>query len=344
MDLGNDDGVGWTVGGVDGSAGRVRGWVQRAWRWVALSGDRRVVAGVVLLVGFVVNGPLGYTVLTPVNPEAPSDSVTVPLVAALLSGTFLLFSVVVSVNSLFVSQQQNPIGKQYGRIQEVVSFRRRLEDEMDVAYVPADPETLLRTLSGEILARAQQIESELSTADFALAADLDAYVESLARETGEMNDGLADATTPFGVVHATMDYNHDQQLDDLRELDARYGDEMTDATTDTIADLLSLLQYFAAAREYFKTLYTRAEFANLSRDLVLTAVPTVGIVATYLHYLESMPDAHMLVTAVEAIAFAPFVLVASYVLRVAVVSRHTQAAGQFVAGDHGGDVDPIESD
>lgn len=328
----------------DGVGPRARRLVGRAWRWVALSGDRRVVAASVLVLGFVANGPFGYTVLTPVNPRAPSDSVTVPLVAALLSGTFLLFSVVVSVNSLFVSQQQNPIGQQYGRIQDVVSFRRRLEDAMDVAYVPADPETLLRSLSGEILGRAQAVETELTTADFELAADLDAYVRSLAQETGEMNDGLADATTPFAVVHATMDYNHDQQLDDLRELRARYGDEMDDATVDTIDDLLTLLQYFAAAREYCKTLYTRAEFANLSRDLVLTAVPTVGLVASYLHYIESMPDHQLLVTAVEAVAFAPFVLVASYVLRVAVVSRHTQAAGQFVAGDHGGDVEPIESD
>jgi uncharacterized membrane protein len=49
-------------------------------------------------------------------------------VSTLLSGTFLVFSIVVSVSTLVVSQQQDPLAQQFGRIQSVVTFRRQRKD------------------------------------------------------------------------------------------------------------------------------------------------------------------------------------------------------------------------
>lgn len=313
--------------------------------WLLLRGDRRVVALATLLLGFFVIGPLGHAALPHISDSFAQDHPTVvTLVSALLSGTFFLFSIVVSVNTLFVSQQQNPLGQQFGRVQSVVEFRRSLEDVVDADHVPAEPDALLRLLSGEILERAHHLDDELATADFELRGELKDYVSSLAEETGEMNEQLADAQTTFGFVRAMMDYNHDRQINDLRYLRAEYGEELTDATEHRIEEMLRLLQYFATAREYFKTLYTRREFANLSRDLVFTTVPSVALVASFLHYLDHIPDSHILVTAIEAVAFAPFMLVASYILRVAIVSKHTQAAGQFVVDDGAGDIHGIARD
>ncbi|MBP1954626.1 hypothetical protein J2752_001538 [Halarchaeum rubridurum] len=315
---------------------------RRDWhRWVAFSADRRILTTLVLLIGFTFFGPVASFLLPSAKNPLADSSPTISLVSALLSGTFFLFSIVVTVNTLFVSQQQHPLAQQFGRVQSVVEYRRQLEDVVDTEHVPAEPEALLRLLSGSILERAQRLEDELGAADFELREDLDGYVETLAEETGEMNRGLEDAEDTLDVVLATIDYDHDRQIHDLRAIRVAHGDELDDGTAERIEEMLRLLQYAATAREYFKTLYTRRDLANLSRDLVLTAVPTAAIVAAFMHFLTDLPDSNLLVVAVEAVAFAPFVLVAAYVLRVTLVNSAQRAAGQFVVGDDGGDIEGI---
>jgi hypothetical protein len=292
-----------------------------------------VVTGLLLVIGFTQTVAIGVAVAVPEATGLATENTAIPLASALLSGTLLLFSIVVSVNSLYVSQQQNPLSQQFGRIQGVLEFRRRLEDVMGVDHVPAQPDKLLRLLSGEILERAQYVEDEIHTADIEFRRDFDAYVESLGAETSAMNKRLGDATDTLDILLAMMDYNHDRQINDLRRLQAEYGDRLDDGVGERIDEMLRLLQFFAAAREYVKTIYTRREFARLSRDLTLTTIPTVAVVATFLHFLTDLPDVDALTTVVIAVAFAPFLLVSTYILRVAVISKRTQAAGQFVAGD-----------
>lgn len=311
---------------------------------MAYTADRRVVTTAVLCVGFVVFGPVaGFLLPSPKNPLADA-SPTIPLVSALLSGTFFLFSIVVTVNTLFVSQQQQPLGQQFGRVQSVVEYRRRLEDVVDTEHVPAAPEALLQLLSGSILERAQYLEDELGAADFELREDFEGYVERLAAETGEMNRGLERADDTLDVVLATMDYDHDKQIHDLRAIRVAHGDDVDAATAERIDEMLRLLQYAATAREYFKTLYTRRDLAHLSRDLVLTAVPTAAVVAAFMHFSNDLPDSNLLVVGVEAVAFAPFVLVAAYVLRITLVNSAQAAAGQFVVEDETGDIEGIPDD
>jgi hypothetical protein len=319
-------------GEIQGVGDGLPGPLTRLWEWLALSGDRRAVTALLLSVGFAQTVAIGIVIATPRTGGLASDNTAIPLTSALLSGTLLLFSIVVSVNSLYVSQQQNPLSQQFDRIQGILEFRKRLEDVMGVDHVPARPDELLRLLSSGILERAQYVEDEIHTADIEFQRDFDAYVESLAEETSGMNRSLAESTDTLDVVLAMMDYNHDRQINDLRRLQAEYGDQLDDGVGETIDEMLQLLQHFAAAREYFKTIYTRREFARLSRDLTLTTIPTVAVVATFLHFATDLPDADVLTTVVIAVAFAPFLLVSAYILRVAVISKRTEAAGQFVAG------------
>lgn len=306
--------------------------VERFRRWVFLTGDRRAVTATLLVAGYVLAAPVGHALL-PHGPHLGARDATVPLLNTMLSGTFLIFSIVVSINSLFVSGEQSPLDQQFGRVQSVVEFRRQLEEVVDVEHVPASPGPLVRLLSGEILERAQRLEDELVTADVAVRENISEYVSELSAETGRMNDEIDGAASPLAITIAMMDYNHDRQINDLRRIRAEHGDALSPAAEEALDELLRLLQYFAAGRQYFKTLYTKSEFASLSRWLVLTSIPAVAITALFLHYLAWVPRNHLLVAGVEAVSFAPFLLVATYVLRVTAVSRQTWAAGQFAVTD-----------
>lgn len=306
--------------------------VTRLRRWVLLTGDRRLVAAAALVGGYVLVGPLGHSLL-PGHAHIDQADATVPLLTTMLSGTFLIFSIVVSINSLFVSGEQSPLDQQFGRIQSVVEYRRQLESVVETDHIPAEPTSLVRTVSGDILRRAQRLEDELVTTDVGARENVSTYVSSLGEETGRMNEELVGADSAVEVTVAMMDYNHDRQINDLRRLRADHSEQLSDTAEEAIDELLRLLQYFAAARQYFKTLYTKTEFASLSRWLVFVSLPSVAIVATYLHYVSLVPETHLVVAAVEGAAFAPFLLVGSYVLRVTTVSRRTWAAGQFAVSD-----------
>jgi len=316
----------------------------RLYRWVLLDGNRVAVAGAGLVGGFLLVGVVGHFVDGALLAESPHDhrQTTVPLVSALLSGNFLLFSIVVSVNSLFVTQEVSALDREFRRIQSVVEYRRQLENVLDVDHIPAEPVQFVRLLSAEILQRVQRVDDEVHAAEVDLRADLDQYLSSLATETGEMNRQLGTATSNADLVIAMMDYNHDRQIHDLRRLQSTHSDALLERTSESIDDLLQLLQYVATGRAYFKSLYIRQEFANLSRNLVFTSVVSVATTASFLHFLDSIPTPNLLVTSVEAVALAPFILVGSYVLRVSAVSRRTQAAGQFVVSDSvTGDIEGI---
>jgi hypothetical protein len=314
------------------------GW-ERLSRWVLLEGDRRAVALVELAVIAVFVGPIGHLFTSDVASALDDNSTVTSTVSTLLSGNFLLVSIVVSVSSVFATQEQSPLGQQFGRVQDVVEFRRSLEDVIDHDHAPADPGQLLRLLVGDILERAQALETSLSGVDVDVRADLQSYVETLGTESGEMNErldrsGRGDTLT---LLLATFDYDHDRQINDLRRIRAEHGDAIPEAADETIEEMLRLLQYLAALREYFKTQYLREAFADLSRGLVFLALPSIVVVSFTLLHLNRLPDSELLIGSIYLLSLAPFALLAAYVVRVAAVSKRTRAAGQFAVDDPGED-------
>jgi hypothetical protein len=314
---------------------RRRSPIVRVHRWFLLTGNRWYVTTVILVAVYVGLAPVGHA-LVPVGPDTFGPNAVRPLLTTLLSGSFLLVSIVVSINSLFVSQEQTPLGRQFDRIRDVGEFRRDIESLIDTPISPAEPARFLRLLTGSILARAQLIEEDINesvelgdaAARTALRSGVDSYVAHLAEETRVVSSALDDADTTFELVVATMDYDYSRQANDLRRL--RSGHDLPDEAEERIQSILDLLQYFATAREYFKTLYFGREFADLSNGLLLVSLPSIALVAFVLLHLNSFGDLHAVTTAVTTVALAPFALLSAYVVRVGTIAKRTRASGQFV--------------
>lgn len=298
-------------------------------RWVLLTGDRRIVAAALLAAFAVLFGPVGHVV----TPGGSSHETTVPLVTTLLSGNFVLVSIVVSVNSVFVSGEQSPLGQQFGRIRDTAEFRRQLESVVEADHVPADPGGFLQVLTGDIVERGQRLQDDVPPADVDVRADLDGYLDRLGAASGDMNARLRDVERPLEAVLATMHFDYARQVADLQRLRADHGDDLPEAAATTLEEMLDLLEYFAVARAYFKSLYLRREFASLSTNLVYVAVPSIAAVSFFLLHFSQLPSTHTLVVAVHVVALAPFALLSAYVVRVAAISRRTESPGHFVFGD-----------
>lgn len=303
----------------------------RVGSWFVYRGNRLAVTGVGLAVAFVLFGPVGEFAVGEDPAILLEQSHFVSLVTTLLSGNFLLLSIVVSVNAVFVSGEQNPLGRQFERVRSTREFRRGIEDVVEFDHVPAEPGAFLRVLTGDLVERAQRLDESLTTADVEFRRDVDAYRESLADAVGELNAAVGADPSPLSVVLAIARFDCDRQVNDLRGL--RAGDDVPADAADEIDDLLALLEYLVTAREYFKTLYFRREFANLSTHLVYVGLPAIALGSFAVLHVDGLPTWDWLVVGIYVVSLAPIFLLSAYVVRVAAVSQRTEAAGQFIVYD-----------
>jgi hypothetical protein len=310
---------------------RVSAPLARTYRWLLLDGDRLTVTAVMLVVLFVLIGPVGHSLLDLTGSGLSDRRSVAQLLSTLLSGVFLLVSIVVSINSLYVSREQVPLGEQFDRVRNAVEFRRELEDLVDVPISPAEPDRFLQVLTSELVSKAQTLNDQLSHADADLEADAQEYVAHAAEQTEELNASLQSASSPLSLVLATMDYDETELTVGLRRIRSE-RDRIPDDADATIEELLQIIDHLTAASEYFKTLYFGREFAELSNRLLVVAVPAIGIVSFALSHVNRLPDSRLLVALIHVIALAPVALLATYVVRVATVSKRTRSTGQFLVG------------
>ena len=329
-------------------------------RWFLLTGDRRVV--VCTLLSAVFGLTLSALVALPPGTELllPDRGTVSTILNTLLSGVILLVSIVVSVASLFVSQELSPLGRQRERIEETREFREQTEAVLDREVSPARPGGFLRAVTQAVLGHAQELEDTVASpahpgvdeaTDGDVGADVDAVLELVADDVERVNRTLTETDTgTFDQLLAALEYDYAGQLYAVRRLQSRHAERFSEASEAAVADLTDALQFFAAAREYFKSLYFEREFSNLSADLIYVSLPAIVLVsavvlAVDIRLLEGtvggVPTLLFVAAAGYTVGLAPFLVLTAYVLRVATVSRLTLSAGPFIVREDRDADDPV---
>nr|MCH7662101.1 hypothetical protein [Euryarchaeota archaeon] len=102
------------------------------------------------------------------------------------------------------------------------------------------------------------------------------------------------------------------------------------------------------AREHFKTLYFQWELINLSRAILYAAVPALVVVAGMLMYVDvdavsgatmGVDNLVLLTSGAFTISLIPFVILLTYILRIATVAQRTLAMGPFILRESERDAD-----
>ena len=111
----------------------------------------------------------------------------------------------------------------------------------------------------------------------------------------------------------------------------KHANEFTDEAAEPLGRLAGTLQHIEVASRLFKAVFIESELSELSRFLLYVGFPAqLAAVALTLVYTApgpepplAVPVLRVLVPAVIAAGFAPFVLLSSYVIRLTVVARRT---------------------
>jgi hypothetical protein len=333
--------------------------------WLLVDADRLHVAAVALAGFFLAIVAGGHLHPTPALELLTRGDSTETLFQALVTSTITGVTLVLTVGQLVLSQELGSLADQRDRMQGAVAFRSEAADAVGAEVGPAEPSAFLRALVAATGDHARDLRAavdglgasghgstsdssasdgddpgrgESTTDDFRSA--LATYTDRVMTDAELAADQLENSRFgEFDVVSAALDYDYSRKLYDGRRLESEYADRLDGAAADRLDELCALLELFGPAREHFKTLYFRWALSNLSRELVVSAVPALAVAVGSLLFLDpsglpgatlGVSHALLVVSVAATVAVVPFAILLAYVLRLVTVAKRTLSVGPFV--------------
>ena len=311
-------------------------------RWLLLTGPRLWVMFVLMFLVFVLL--VGMATVKPVEMRGllTETNAVQTLFATLLSGAILLVSIVVSINSVVLSQEMTDINQQQKRIDASVEYHRQIEDFIEADITPARPSDFLNAV---LYASSRQVKTLTHLAEDSpndeFERDVREFAEQVAQDVEQARQTLtAGRVGTFRVLLAGLNYNYSGQLHATRGLKHKYSEDLSTEGREAIDRLVDTLKHIGIGREYFKSLYYKRELARLSSRLLYVSLPVIVFTSYVLLALNAnmFPDVSffglspLLLSIMFAytIALAPYVILTAYVIRAATITLRTLAAGPFI--------------
>ena len=302
--------------------------------WVLLSGSRLWVAGGLLVViGGLVFGAV-WTGLAPLTERTP----VLFLLFALLSGNVTLVAVVVSISQFVLSRHLESPGEIREQLREMAGYREEVGRTTGERVLPVTPGGFLTLLFMSIVSYADELrDHDWRDEDEALRdvvepmlTDLEGHARYVIRLLSAGDTGVRYA------LLATLDTSYSRYFYEIYALRAEHGESLPSAVDERLVHLEHHVEQVDVARRYFKTVFIQAELASLSRVLLFIGLPVLvaTVLLTMLYTVPADPPLPapvlaLVFPAVVTAGFAPLVLLAAYIVRLATVVRRTAAMYPF---------------
>nr|WP_224829406.1 hypothetical protein [Saliphagus infecundisoli] len=311
--------------------------------WLTLDGNRLVVTALLALLifgVFVLGGTFFYQYyLTDAQTADTVETVFSTMISAIITGVTL----VLTISQIVISQENGPLGDQRDRMNGTMEFRE-FTKEIFGSPTPADPSAFLRALILESKEYAEKLrESVHDNDDEDLQGEVDEFTNSLIGNAEAAADKLEGRKFgSYTVVSAALDYNYGWKIFQVERLTDEHSDALTEETRVILDDLKTALSMFGPAREHIKTLYFEWELISLSQNILYLSVPALivaGFMTTYIGGSSlpgvtlGVPNLIWITAAAFAFTSLPFLLLISYIARVATISKRTLAIGPLILRD-----------
>lgn len=302
--------------------------------WILVEGNRLVITvggSAVIFVLLLLFSRLGVIAFT------NADSIT-RMASGMIAGTLSLVTLVISVNQLILSQEFSPAGDFRDRLEGVLQFRQDIEDIASVPAAPAEPSRLLKLLLVAIHHHADTLADVVGNHnDEEYRNQAVQFANSIADSTEQIDETLDQTEeTTFDTLSTAVKYDNMWQLYVVKHL-RNDAPSLSEETIQAFDDLIEVLQLFSTAQEHFKTIYLQRELTRFSQLTIYCGIPAVlaavlitvlygeiggaTINTTHLPYVTSL---------LTTVVFVPLILLASYILRTATLTRRSAVIGPIL--------------
>jgi len=312
----------------------------RVVNWFLLTGSRLwVTAGLLVIVAVLLWG-LVLTSYAPLIERTP----ILFLLFALISGNVTLITIVVSISQFVLSRHLESPGEIRQQLRDLVGYRREVSEMTGEQVLPVIPRGFLLLLFRSIVNDADALrDQEWHEEDEALRREvqplmynLEGHARYLIRLLSSGEAGVRSA------LFATLDTNYSQFFYEIYRIRTAHEQELPESVGRKLDRLERHVEQIDIARRYFKTVFIQSELASLSRVLLYIGLPVlVGTVMLTLLFTAtsspaiSRPVLAATIPAVVTAGFAPLLLLAAYIIRLATVVKRTAAMYPFTTRDDG---------
>ncbi|MFC7007880.1 hypothetical protein [Halalkalicoccus salilacus] len=308
--------------------------------WATLNGNRLLITGLLALgffVGFVVVGELFVpSFASTIRSDSMLNYMFSTMISAIITGTTL----VVTISQLVISQENGPLGDQRQRMSNTMDFREYTE-EMIGSPSPPDPSTFLSEIVGTSERQARRLRDAIEDKENEqLRAEVDEFTESIINNAEEVREELdGESFGTFGVLSAGLNFNYAIKIFHVERIANDYPEDLTDEDMAILDELKASLSMFGPAREHVKTLYFEWSLIDLSQMILYASVPALLVAGIMLGFFAgvSLPNSTfgishtiLVVGMAFTITLVPFLLLISYIARVATIAKRTLAMGPLV--------------
>ncbi|QLG60868.1 hypothetical protein [Halorarum salinum] len=311
------------------SARSTGGWAE----WFLLGGNRLLIAALGVLLFLVAVASLERSGLIPLDEVGGLTY----LFGGFVSGNLTLVTVVVSINQLLLSRELQEPGELRSQMDDVVDYRRDVEEAAG-HVAPVEPLEFLRMLFDNTQQEAQRLGGVTAdTVETERREEIDDLVASVTEQMDRV-DGLLErsGTGTFEVLSVTLTTNYARKINRIRRIRSRHGDELPQPVMDSLDRLVDRFQDVDVARQYFKGIYLQEELSSLSRVLLYTGALAEAVAAVLLLSFTGSGISSIarqtlsaVVPVAVAVCFLPLAVLASFVVRTAIVTQRTTTTLPF---------------
>ena len=312
--------------------------------WIALGANRLAVTAMLALAVFVAFVLAGTLVYPPFQSIVTSADTIETLFSTLLGSIITTgTTLVVTISQLVISQENGPLGEQHARMSDTMDFREYTQ-ELIGQPTPADPSAFLRTIVNATERRAKALRGSISEGGNAqLRAEVDEFTESVTGNAEEVRNELDGATFgSFDVLFAALNYNYGWKIFQVERMVDDHADSLSDEDRALFEELRTTISMFGPAREHIKTLFFEWALINLSQLILYVSVPALVVAGSMLAFVNGssftgmtlgLPNLLLIVAGAFTVSVLPFLLLLSYILRIATVAKRTLAIGPLILRD-----------
>ncbi len=312
------------------------------WRlWILLRMNRYHLSGVILVGVFAALVLLSFAGLSPFRTMVEDANALQNLFSSMIEPIITGVTLVVAIGQLVLSQELGAVGDQRDRMRDAMDFRQDVERRGRFTISPPEPAAFLRELIAAIEDNGERLRDAIDDKrDEQLRGEFEEYVTELDEHASSVQDQIEGAQFgTFDVIWVALNFNYSWKIYEARRLREEYSNSLSDDASDALDELIDTLTLFSPAREHFKTLYFQWELINLSRALLYAAVPSLVVVAGMLMYVDAdavvgatmgVDNLVLVASGAFTVSLIPFVVLLSYILRIATVAQRTLAMGPFV--------------
>lgn len=297
--------------------------------WIVMTGDRLLVSlvGVIVLLGlFLLAAFSGYA---PLQKETP----ILFFLFALISANFTLIAIVTSLSQFVLSRRLESPGEIRTKTRETLSYRRDVGETLGQQIMPVRPDAFFLTLYQYVHDELARLEGATDQGRTKRArAELHDLVGGLQTHVDYVIDLLQRPSS--GLKHAlftSLSADYEEDVHRTWYLQTEHSDEFTASVAEPLERLTEALEHIEVASRMFRTIFIESEVAELSRFLLYIGLP-VQIAAVMVMLLYTVPGSQppladltlrILIPFITTAGFTPFIVLASYVIRLTVVARRT---------------------